>query len=256
MKIHFARGMVALLALLVALPFPRPARAEDPAPTGTHKIRVDIAIHVGSQHYKMSDVNQVVAARNEEIARLPGISSTGLKLPELTGGSAVGAGIRVWPKENIVILADYASLKGSSDDKVPITSTPGSPELKAQVSAPAQSVGLTVGYFFYQPKSWFRLGAGVGGAYYICNGRSGLTLTILHEAASLHGTGVGGHAMALGEIRVSNQIHFELAAGYRVAKTGHLTDQGAEVLVNGSPVKADYTGGFARFGLSVPFGPR
>ncbi len=256
MKIHFARGTVALLALLVALPFPRPARAEDPAPAGAHKIRVDIAIHVGFQKYKMGDVNQVVAARNEEIANIPGITATGLKLGDLTGGSAIGAGVRVWPTEKIVILADYASLKGSSDDKVPITSTPGSPELKMQVSAPAQTVGLTVGYFFYQPKRWFRLGAGAGGAYYVCNGISGLTLTNLHEASSLHGTGVGGHAMALGEIRVSDKIHFELAGGYRVAKTGHLTSDGVEVTVNGSPIKADYTGAFARFGFSVPFGPR
>ncbi len=256
MKIHFARGTVALLALLVALPFPRPARAEDPAPAGTHKLRVDIAIHVGFQHYKMGDVNQLVAVRNEQIAGIPEASSAGLKLGDLTGGSALGAGIRVWPTDKIVVLADYQSLKGNSDDKVPINSTPGSPELKVQVSAPAQTIGLTVGYFFLQPLRWFRLGAGVGGAYYVCNGNSGIALTAVNSSVELHGTGLGGHAMALGEIRVSNALHFELAAGYRVAKTGNLTNYGNEILVNGSPVKADYTGAFTRFGFSVPFGPK
>jgi hypothetical protein len=198
----------------------------------------------------------VISAVNDEIAGIPGVSSTGLKLADLKKGSAVGAGIRVWPKANIVIMADYASLKGSSDDRVAISSSPGSPELKVQVSAPAQAIGLTVGYFFVQPRRWFRLGAGVGGAYYICNGNAGLTLTNLHEAAELRGHGFGGHAMVLGEIRLSDQIHLELAGGYRAAKTGHLTDHGAEVTVDGAPVKADYTGGFARFGFSVPFGPR
>ena len=59
MKSLFARGTLALLALLVALPCPRPARAADP-PSASRPIRVDLAIFAGPQGYKMADVNQIL----------------------------------------------------------------------------------------------------------------------------------------------------------------------------------------------------
>jgi hypothetical protein len=256
MKSLFARGTLALLALLVALPYPRPARAADP-PTGSRPIRVDLAIFVGPQGYKMADVNKVVDARNAEILADPIAAASGLHLPAISRGSSLGSGVRVWPKENIVIAADYTSLKSSSDDNVPVNDNVGAPKLKAQVAAPAHSVGLTVGYFFLKPLHWIRLGAGVGGAYYICNGKAALSFPWFQETHELHGTGLGAHGMMLGDIHISSRLHLEMALGYRVAKTRDLKDAGAVLLnADGSKRQADYSGLLSRFGLDIPFGPR
>ena len=256
MKSLFARGTLALLALLVALPCPRPARAADP-PSASRPIRVDLAIFAGPQGYKMADVNQVIDAGNAEILTDPVAGASGLHLAAISRGSSLGTGVRVWPKENIVIAADYIYLKSNSDDNVPVNSNPGAPKLKAQVASPAQSIGLTLGYYFLRPRHWIRVGAGVGGAYYICKGHVGLSYPWFQETHELHGTGFGAHGMVLGDIRISDRIHLETALGYRVAKTRDLKDAGV-VLYNadGSKSRADYTGFLSRLGLDVPFGPK
>ncbi len=256
MQIHIARGSLALLALFAALPYPEPARAADPA-SGSHSVRVDLAIFAGFQNSKMSDVNDVVAATDLVILEDPVASASGLWLTEIKGGTSLGSGIRVWPKENIVIAADYTYLKNSTDDNATFNPTPGSPKLKAQVAAPAHSVGLTVGYFFLKPARWARIGAGIGGAYYICDGKVGLTFPWYRQSLEMHGTGLGGHGMVLGDIRLSDRIHLEAAVGYRAAKTRDLRSQeGVLTFEDGSKLKADYTGVFSRLGLDIPFGPR
>jgi hypothetical protein len=254
MKIRSMPRAMALLTLL-ALAVPTAVRAQEPA--GPYRTRVTLAFFAGMQRYKMTDVNDAITFINDTFQSDPGLAALGLKLDPLNGGGGLGGGIRVWPRENILIAADYTRLTGGSSVNIPLTNQPGAPSLKANADLPAQSLGLTVGYFFYRPTAALRVGAGVGGAYYICDGKYEFSFPGFHEKTELHGTGFGAHGMLLGDWRVSEIVHFEAALGYRLAKTTDLESRGVLVL-NPDGVtksKADYTGLITRIGLTIPFGP-
>jgi hypothetical protein len=252
-KRSLPRGL-ALLTLLV-LAAPMAVQAQEPA--GPFRPRVTLAFFAGVQRYKMTDVNDAIGFINATFQSDPDLTALGLKLDPLNGGTGIGGGIRVWPRENVMIAGDYTRLPGSSSVDIPLSSQPGAPSLKARAAVPAQSVGLTVGYFFYHPWPSLHVGAGVGGAYYICDGRYEFAFPNFHEKTDLHGTGFGAHGMLLGDLRVSEIVHFEAAVGYRLAKTTDLEYRDVPVLnVDGvTKAKADYSGLITRIGLTLPFGP-
>ena len=75
---------------------------------------------------------------------------------------------------------------------------------------------------------------------------------IKQEQASDDSRGPG----AMADIKAST-LHFELAIGYRFAKTTGLKSNGADLLLDdGSKEKADWSGLMTRFGFSIPFDPR
>jgi hypothetical protein len=246
------RGLAVCAAMLLALP--AAGRAAEPA--AVHRTRVDLALFFGAQHYKMGDLNAGINAVNAALQSVPGVAGTGFKLKDLKGGGGVGGGIRVWPRENLVIEGDWMRLTGASTASVPLSAQPGAPALKGRAAAPGQSLGLTVGYFFFRPLKNLGVGVGAGGAYYICDGEYEFSFPNFHERINLHGTGFGAHGLVLADLRLSNIVHLEGAAGYRLAKTGGLKNRGVPLYnADGSEFKADYSGLITRFGLDIPFGP-
>ena len=246
------RGL-AVLGLLLAM-LPAAARAADTA--DPRKIRVNLAFYFGPQHYSMSDVNDGIEETNAAFQEDPALGPSGIQLPQLHGGLGLGAGIRVWPRDRIVIAADYSRLNGSTSATAPLNAQPGAPTVKAKVGVPAHSLGLTVGYFFYRPLAKLRVGAGVGAAYYIADGEAEVTYPGFHAKSELHGTGVGAHVLLLGDLRVSDIVQFEAAIGYRHALTTDLEDRGTTLYnEDGSKMQADYSGIVSRIGIDIPFGP-
>jgi hypothetical protein len=246
------RGLGLLALLLLAFPMAAGA-AESGAP---YKIRVNLAFFAGFQRYSMTEFNAGIDDVNAALQTDPDLAELGFKLDPLRGGSGLGAGIRVWPRERFMIAGDYTHLSGASSISVPVSTQAGAPALKAKAGVPAQSIGLTVGYFLYKPWASLDLGVGVGGAYYICDGELEFSFPTYHEKTDLHGTGFGVHGMVLGDLRLSDTVHFEAALGYRHAKTTDLRYRGVAILnADGSKLLADYSGLIARFGIDIPFGP-
>ncbi|HEY7728959.1 MAG TPA: hypothetical protein VID50_10965, partial [Candidatus Eisenbacteria bacterium] len=241
------------LALLIAF-LPAAGRAAEPG--DPFKVRVNLAFFAGLQRYSMSDVNEGIDQLNAAFQSNPILAASGLRLHSFHGGAGIGAGIRVWPRERILIAADYQHLTGKSSSTVPVSSQPGAPSFKAKAAVPAQAIELTAGYFFYRPWTALRVGVGAGAAYYICDGRYEFAAPGAHAKTELHGTGVGFHGLVLGDLHVSDTIQFEAAVGYRRAKTTDLEDRGVKlILVDGSKARADYSGLITRVGIDIPFGP-
>jgi hypothetical protein len=246
------RGAAVLGLLLATLP--PAARAADPG--DPWKVRVNLAFFAGIQKYSMSDINDEIEAVNADVHSNPTTSDADFNMDPLRGGMGLGAGVRVWPRERIVVMADWTRLTGSSSDIAPINDQPGAPSLKVKTAVPAQSVGLTVGYFFYRPLTKLHVGVGLGGAYYICDGDYETTYPGYHSKIELHGTGFGAHGLLLGDLRLSNVVRLEAAVGYRMAKTTDLKHAGVVQLnADGSKTQVDYSGLVTRVGIDIPFGP-
>lgn len=244
------------LAGLLLLPAPAISRAAEGAPAEPYKVRVNLAFFYGSQSYAMDDINAKVADMNRAFDQNPQVAAAGLHLEDLTSGSGIGAGIRVWPTRNWIFTFDYQKLKGSTNASVPISSTPGADSYNTEVKVPAASLGLNAGYMFNWPSNKIRLGAAVGGSYYICRGAAIVSFPDYGQTVELHGEGFGGQGMALVDYRISGTIQLEGALGYRVAKTSDLKNNGVTVLNDdGSKAQADYTGMLFRVGIDIPFGP-
>ena len=251
------RSTSRVLALAALLLFAAPA-ASRAAETGEpHKVRVTLAFFTGFQGYSMDAINDHIASRNAEFEAEPLLAAAGLELDDLKSGSAFGAGIRVWPRRELVLAADYQRMGGSSSASVPVSGTPGAPSFKAEVKAPAQTVSLSVGYLVDWPSKTIRFGAAAGGMYILCDGASVLSFPGYKETVELRGDGFGFQGLALADFHVSDTIQFEVGLGYRSGKTGALENLGTVVLnPDGSEIKADYSGIVTRFGINVPFGPR
>ena len=245
------------LAALLLLAAPASSRAAEGAPEEPYKVRVNLAFFVGPQSYAMDDINEtVVAGRNAWFESLPAVAASGLHLEELTSGFGIGAGVRVWPRRNVMIGFDWQSLKGSTSASVPVSSVPGAESFNAEVKTPAQTLGLNVGYLFDWPSRKFRLGAAGGATYYICSGASVVSFPAYHETVELNGEGFGVQGMALVDYTISGTLQMEAALGYRTGKTSDLEDDGVKTLnPDGSEAQADYSGLMLRIGLDIPFGP-
>jgi hypothetical protein len=205
--------------------------------------KVYIAIFGGPQKYSMSDVNSEIRHGNEEV------EGSGFVVDEIGGGTAFGAGIRVWPSAKLGLLFDFMRLAASTSKDARIDGT----RVAVDIKLPASALTATAGYF----RTWHRLryGLGAGAGYYICNGKIEASVGTERTSSDVTGKGPGFHALAMGDIRASS-LHFEAAIGYRSAKTNLHDEGGADVLAeDGSRVRADWTGLMTRFGFSIPFDP-
>jgi len=205
--------------------------------------KVYIAIFGGPQKYSMSDVNSEIRHGNEEV------EGSGFVVDEIGGGTAFGAGIRVWPSAKLGLLFDFMRLAASTSKDARIDET----RVAVDIKLPASALTATAGYF----RTWHRLryGLGAGAGYYICNGKIEASVGTERTSSDVTGKGPGFHALAMGDIRASS-LHFEAAIGYRSAKTNLQDEGGADVLAeDGSRVRADWTGLMTRFGFSIPFDP-
>jgi hypothetical protein len=244
------------LACLLLLVAPAAARAAEGAPEEPYKVRVNLAIFYGTQTYAMDDVNGIVADLNDAFGQDPVVAASGLHLEDLTSGAGLGAGIRVWPKRNLLLSFDYQKLKGSTNASVPVSSTPGADSYNTEVKVPASSLGLNVGYMSDWPSRRFRLGAAAGGSYYICRGAAIMSFPDYNQTVELHGEGFGFQGMAVADYAISGAIQLEGALGYRTGSTSDLVNNGVKVLNDdGSDAQADYSGVLLRIGIDIPFGP-
>ena len=209
------------------------------------KTRVFLALFGGPQSYAMSDINRGIDQDN----RL--LTGSGFTAKKIGGGTGFGAGVWVWPSSKLCLLFDYNRLPASASSSGLVN---GTVPIDETVSAPANALTATFGYF----RSWkaIRYGIGGGGGYYICNGKVDARIGNTRFSYDLDGKGLGAHALALADIAVSTGLHFEIALGYRSAKSGDLKSNGSTVtLADGSRIRADWSGVTTRFGFSIPFDP-
>jgi len=244
---HIAYGILLCAALSASRPAASFGQSDEKTSEKTsaesgRKTRVFLALFGGPQHYAMTDINDAIERDNQTFA------GSGFTAKKITGGTGFGTGIRVWPSNKLCLLFDYNRLPASASSSALVGTTP----VVESVSAPANALMATVGYF----RSWKKVHYGVGGGagYYICSGdvdaRFGSTI-IKYD---LHGKGLGGHALAMADIAASRGLHFELALGYRSAKSGNLKSSGTTITFeDGSHIRADWSGLTTRFGFSIPF---
>ncbi len=232
---------VALLCALLSVGRPATSSAES-----GQRPRVFLAFFGGLQSYSMSDVNRGIDEDNRLLA------GSGFTAKKLGSGAAFGAGIRVWPhKDKICLLFDYNHL-GASASKAGLAFV--TVPIDEGVSAPANALTATLGYF----RSWRagRYGIGGGAGYYICKGDVHANVGAQRRSYVFDGTGLGFHGLAMADIAISRGLHFDAALGYRSAKTGDLKSNGTPLrLDDGSSVRADWSGVVTRFGISIPFDP-
>jgi len=129
----------------------------------------------------------------------------------------------------------------------------GTVPIDETVSAPANALTATFGYFRSGKRSATDRG---GGGYYICNGKVDARIGNTRFSYDLDGKGLGAHALALADIAVSTGLHFEIALGYRSAKSGDLKSNGSTVtLARWLPNPGRLERVTTRFGFSIPFDP-
>jgi len=241
---HIAYGIL----LCAALSTSRPAASfgqsgEKASDESGGKTRVFLALFGGPQHYAMTDINNAIEQDNQMFA------GSGFTAKKVTGGTGFGAGIRVWPSSKLCILFDYNRLPASASSSGLVG---GTSPVQESVSAPANALTATIGYF----RSWkaIRYGIGGGGGYYICNGNVDARFEGAIIRYDLDGKGLGAHALAMADIAASRGLHFEMALGYRSAKSGNLKSSGTTItLDDGSHIRADWSGLTTRFGFCIPF---
>ncbi len=205
--------------------------------------KVYIAFFGGPQKYSMSDVNDEIKHGNEEV------EGSGFAVNEIGGGTGFGAGIRVFPSAKLGLLFDFMRLAASTSKEARIDGMP----VAVDIQLPASALSATAGYFRTTHRLRYGLGAGVG--YYICNGKIEARVGTERTSSDVTAKGPGFHALAMGDIRASS-LHFEVAIGYRSAKTNLQDEGGADVLgTDGSRLRADWSGLMTRFGFSIPFDP-
>ncbi|HXL14647.1 MAG TPA: hypothetical protein VN972_01065 [Methylomirabilota bacterium] len=240
---HIAYGIL----LCAALSTSRPAASfgesgENASDESGRKTRVFLALFGGPQSYAMTDINHSIDQDNQVLA------GSGFTAKKITGGTGFGAGIRVWPSSKLCLLFDYNRLPASASSSALVGTTP----VVESVSAPASALMATVGYF----RPWKKIHYGIAGGagYYICNGNVDARFGSTIIKYDLHGKGFGAHALAMADIAASRGLHFELALGYRSAKSGNLESSGTTItLDDGSHIRADWSGLTTRFGFCIPF---
>ncbi len=265
---HWIRSTLSLAAAAL-LTSPSVAAAEG-------GIRFGVSVFGGYGRYQMTDVNKhTQAVFNVVNTNLAASSEPGrVTLGELNGGADFGGGIRAWVARDILVSAEYERLL----TKVSNDGTAGGANYHAEVKAPADAFTLTGAYLLpSSAKARFGLGAGVG--YFHTKMTSDLTAgglpvtdydlgtnpanePILTPEAKGHGFGF--HGLLLMDLAVTLQIHGDVRAGYRYAKTSELKDSRTDQVVyvvdpatgldTTKKLNADWSGVFARAGVTYFFG--
>ena len=207
------------------------------------EMRAYIGILFGPQGYGMNDVNDWIAEQNAQY------QGSGFSLGDIKGGFGYGGGVRVWPSQKLYFALDYMRLPASTEEEATINHQPVSTKLEL----PANSVLLTAAYF----RKWHGLhyGLGGGGGYYICRGQLTRRVGDVHESHDVKGQGPGFHVLAMG-VFGPPKVNFEMAFGYRFAKTGFLEADGVPITnAAGYGIKADWNGLMTQLGISIRFDP-
>jgi hypothetical protein len=206
------------------------------------KARVYIGILLGLQTYAMNDVNDGITEANVPF------QGSGFSVDKISGGFGFGGGLRVWPSSRIYLALDYMRLPASTENETVIDGEP----VRMEFDVPANSVLATAAYF----RRWhgLRCGLGAGGGYYICRGEISRRVGAVRETHDVKGEGPGFHVLAMGNLGPPS-VHFEIALGYRFAKTGFLKTNGVPLTTEDGAVKADWNGLMTRFGIAIPFDP-
>ncbi len=255
----FEFGVYMLLAFGLSL---APSMA-----SGGGNLRLGVSAFGGYGKYQMTDLNKQVSTRTDAINTDIGSSTDKVRFDDVGQGAELGGGLQAWLSDNIVVAAAYARLiaKATSDGTVL-----GRP-YHAESSVPADAVTVT-GAYFISSASKLRIGFGAGLGYYwtkakielssngapITDSDLGVGSTGAPVLSSeVKGHGIGFQALAAADYAAVGPVHVNLQIGGRVAKTSRLEDTttGEEFRdAGGGKVNADWSGPFARAGLTVLLG--
>jgi hypothetical protein len=226
---------IALLGWLVLLCGPPDALASG------HQKPFGLSAFGGYQSYALSDVNDAI---RDPSVFLAGASGTG---NEISGGAGFGLGFRVWPSARASVAVDVSRLLGKSTGKGTYFGTAYSGE----VSVPATSVAVTVGYYFLSTAR-AQFGLGGGGGYYTSTGQVSATGSGGSYSADLESSGFGFHGLGLVDVSLSPRLHADVGAGYRYAKTTRVEVNGfLQRNADGSKSQMDWSGFMSRIGITV-----
>ncbi|HEU5311112.1 MAG TPA: hypothetical protein VFV24_06635 [Candidatus Eisenbacteria bacterium] len=206
--------------------------------------QVGVTAFGGYNTYSMEDVNDFINFLNTDPGFLGG---TGYSLDDISSGWGYGAGLRVRPSgDKIVIGLDYERLMASSELEVF--------DASLTLDVPANAFTGTVFYFFPSTsRARFGLGAGVG--YYSSSGELVGEDSGSSESIDVEGSGVGFHGVGAVDIGISSTVHFEGSAGYRMAKTSDVKVGDVEITNSaGDDASIDWSGLMTRLGFTFYFG--
>ena len=255
----FKYGVCMLLAFGLAL-------APSMASAGG-KLRFGVTVFGGYGKYQMTDLNKQMHSRIDAIDRAIGSSTDKFLIDDIGHGAEVDGGLQAWLTDNIVVAAAYERLFAKTTNDGTVLGKP----YHAESNVPADAVTVT-GAYFIPSASRFRIGFGAGLGYYrtkaeielssngapITDSDLGLGSTgdpIL--SSEVKGHGIGFHALAAADFAAMGPVHVNLQIGARAAKTTRLEDTatGGEFKgAGGGKVNADWSGPFARAGLTVLLG--
>lgn len=173
--------------------------------------------------YAMTDVNNAIEDQNTQFA------ST---FDKLNGGVTAVLGLRTWASPDWLLSASWEPLRLETQSG---TET---------VNLDANSFQFTAARFFpSSSKARYGIGAGLG--YYSIAGKYEDTSAPANNE-NIGGTGIGFHALGLGEWPVNESFALSASAGYRAA---NIKPDANNVLPNTTDT-ANYSGVMARFGFS------
>lgn len=169
---------------------------------------------------------------------------------EINGGASFGAGLRMWRSDQVMVSLDVSRLLAKTSGSAVFMGTPYDGEL----SVPATNIGLTLNYLF-RSNTRFRCGLGAGAGYYACTGEASASGSGVTFSADMKGSGFGFHALGIGDIALSDAVHAEIGAGYRLAKTTDVqVDGGVLRNADGSKSQVDWSGFMGRLGVTFYLG--
>jgi hypothetical protein len=201
-----------------------------------------IAVFGGYNSYGMEDVNDFIDFANDSL-----LGGSGYALDEISSGFSYGAGVRIRPSgDKLMVALDYEHLMADTDLEVGTASV--------ELGVPANAFTGTLFYFFpSSSRARFGLGAGVG--YYSSSGSLEAEDGGVGFEIDIEGSSIGFHGLAALDVAISPVVHFEGAAGYRLAETTEL-EIGDEEVPNsdGDDASIDWSGLMSRLGLTFYFG--
>jgi outer membrane protein with beta-barrel domain len=234
MKSALVLGALALVAI------PCAALANQP-------IKVGISGFGGFHSYRMSDVNEQIDSVNVDPGLLGGSGTT---LDKISKGFGLGGGIHAWVTDAIFLSVDYERLFAKSS----ASGTNSGTAFDLDLNAPANAVTLSGAYFFpMKGKIRYGLGAGVG--YYKAAASLKYSSASFDSSSDVKGHAIGFHGVGRIDYPAASNVHVEVQAGYRYAKTTNIEINGDEIVnADGSKQKIDWSGLLSRAGITYYFG--
>jgi len=226
-----------LLLLAVIVGSVVPAEASESQRTG-------IALFAGYNSYAMDDINDGLAGQS---GAFPGATVTA---DDITSGATFGGGLRLRRSEHVLVSIDALRMLAKTSGNATYLGQP----FEGELAVPATAFTLTVNYFIRSSSS-LSAGIGVGGGYYVCTGKGTLTGGVGSADIDLDGSGFGFHGQGLADVALTHEVHVEVGAGYRWAKTTDLDAEGSVLHdTDGSETQVDWSGFMGRLGLTFYVG--